>query len=153
MQKWTKWDWPCCISVVMQRKENMCLTVLLKKMNCVHWYQPKSKCASMQWKRPSSPCVNKCKDMLLRGNINLTVFWDSQGVPLTNFQRKDNNVNANCIVKFCWCFWMQLEKNVQTCWLEEYCSSWQCQTTDGSINPEKNGPTKMGTSGTFTLQT
>jgi hypothetical protein len=62
----------------------------------VHHYQPKSKCASMQWKHPSSHSTKKHKVTITpsAGKFMLTVFWDSQGVLLAHFQRHGENVNS-----------------------------------------------------------
>jgi hypothetical protein len=57
-------------------------------------YQPKSKCASVQWKHPSSPSTIKFKVMPSAGNSMLTMFWDSQGVLLTYLQKHGENVNS-----------------------------------------------------------
>jgi histone-lysine N-methyltransferase SETMAR len=61
----------------------------------VHYYQPKSKSASVQWKHPNSPTTKKFKVMLI-------VFWDSQGVLLAHFQKYGENVNSEsyCEVLF-----------------------------------------------------
>ena len=60
----------------------------------VHHYQPESKRASMQWKHLSSPCVQKFKVTPSAGKVMLTVFWDYQGVLLSNFKKKSDNVNS-----------------------------------------------------------
>jgi hypothetical protein len=56
----------------------------------VYHYQPQPKHASMQWKHPSSPSCStkmfKVMSMPSAGKDMLTVFWDSQGVPLAHFQ-------------------------------------------------------------------
>jgi histone-lysine N-methyltransferase SETMAR len=76
----------------MQMKEKICLTGLLLGTN-VHHYEPKSKCASMQWKHPSSPSAKKFKVLTLAGMVMLSMFWDPQGVLLVNFQKHGENVN------------------------------------------------------------
>jgi hypothetical protein len=60
----------------------------------VHHYQPKSNCASMKWKHPSSPPVKKFNVTQSTGKVMLTVSWDSQGVLLAHFQKHGENVNS-----------------------------------------------------------
>jgi hypothetical protein len=60
----------------------------------VHHYQPKSECASIQWKHPSSPSTKKFKVTPSAGKVMLTVFWDSQEVLLAHFQNGGENVNS-----------------------------------------------------------
>jgi histone-lysine N-methyltransferase SETMAR len=62
----------------------------------VRHYQPESKCASVQWKYPSSPSTKIFKVMsrLSAGKVMLTVFWDSQGVLLAYSQKRGENVNS-----------------------------------------------------------
>ncbi|PNF22416.1 hypothetical protein B7P43_G16396 [Cryptotermes secundus] len=57
-------------------------------------YQPKSRCASVQWKDPSSPLTKKFKVTPSAGKVMLTMFWDYQGVLLSYFQKCHENVNS-----------------------------------------------------------
>ncbi|BFZ13360.1 hypothetical protein BsWGS_16399 [Bradybaena similaris] len=74
--------------------EDMMNRIITGDESWVHHYQPESKRASMQWKHPSSPCVQKFKVTPSAGKVMLTVFWDCQGVLLTNFKKKGDNVNS-----------------------------------------------------------
>jgi hypothetical protein len=58
--------------------------------------QPESKLASMQWKphSPPSRSTKMFKDTSSAGMVMLTVFWDTQGVPLAHFQKRGENVNS-----------------------------------------------------------
>jgi hypothetical protein len=62
----------------------------------VHHYQPKSKCAPVQWKHPNSPSTKKFRvtSMPSAGKVMLTMFWDCQGVLLAHFQKCGENVNS-----------------------------------------------------------
>jgi histone-lysine N-methyltransferase SETMAR len=60
----------------------------------VHHYQPKSKCASMQWKHSCSPSTKKFEVMLSAGRVMLTVLSDSQEVLLALFQMRGENDNS-----------------------------------------------------------
>jgi hypothetical protein len=49
----------------------------------------------MQWKNPSSPhSTEKFKVTSSAGKVLLSMFWDSRGVPLAHFQKRDENVNS-----------------------------------------------------------
>jgi hypothetical protein len=62
----------------------------------VHHYQAESKCASVvQWKHSSSPSSKTLKVMPSAGNVMVAVFWDSQGVLLSHFQKHGENVNSD----------------------------------------------------------
>lgn len=74
--------------------EDMLTRIITADESWVHHYQPESKRVSMQWKHPSSPCAKKFKVTPSAGKVMLTVFWDHQGVLLTNFQKKDDRVNS-----------------------------------------------------------
>jgi hypothetical protein len=62
----------------------------------VHHCQPESKRASMQWKYSSLPSNKQFKFTSTPsfGKVMLTVFWDSQGVLLANFQKRGENVTS-----------------------------------------------------------
>jgi len=48
----------------------------------------------MQWKHPASPAHKKFKVTPSAGKVMLTVFWDCQGVLLTEFQQCDHTVTS-----------------------------------------------------------
>jgi len=50
--------------------------------------------ASVQWKHPASPAHKKFKVTPSAGKVMLTVFWDCQGVLLTEFQQRDHAVTS-----------------------------------------------------------
>jgi hypothetical protein len=58
----------------------------------LHFYQSKSKCASMQGK--SCRSTKKFKVTPSAWKVMLTVFWDSQGVLLAHFQNRGEYVNS-----------------------------------------------------------
>ena len=60
----------------------------------IHHYEPKSKRQSMQWKHPSFPAARKFKTQLSAGELMLTVFWDSQGSILENYQERGTTVTS-----------------------------------------------------------
>jgi histone-lysine N-methyltransferase SETMAR len=77
-------------------EEDMLNRTVTRDESWVHHYQPESKCASMQRKHPSSPSrsTKKFKVAPSAGKVMLTVFWDSQGVLFTYFQKHGENVNS-----------------------------------------------------------
>ena len=60
----------------------------------VHYYQPESKQASMQWKHLESPTPTKFKVVQSAGKVMATVFWDVHGVLLVEFQEHGRTVNV-----------------------------------------------------------
>jgi hypothetical protein len=84
-------------------EEGMLNRIAIGDESWVFHYQPKPKCASVQWKHPSSPSAKKYKvtNMPLAGKVMLTVFWDSQGVLLTCFQKSGENVNSALRCEVC----------------------------------------------------
>jgi hypothetical protein len=74
--------------------ENMLNRIVTGDESWVHHYQPESKCASMQWKHPSSPSTKKLQFTPSARMVTLTMFWDSQGVLLNHFQKRGGNVNS-----------------------------------------------------------
>jgi histone-lysine N-methyltransferase SETMAR len=74
--------------------EDMINTIVTGDESWVHHYQPESKRVSVQWKHPSSPSTKNCKVTSSAGKVMLTVFWDSHGVLLAQFQMRGENVNS-----------------------------------------------------------
>ena len=60
----------------------------------VHHYEPKTKRASMQCKHSTSPAHKKFKVTPSARKVMLTVFWDCQGILLTEFQQRDHTVTS-----------------------------------------------------------
>jgi hypothetical protein len=62
----------------------------------MHHHQPESKYASVQWKHPSTPSTKMVIVMSApsAGKFMLTVFWDSRGVLLAQFQKHGENMNS-----------------------------------------------------------
>jgi histone-lysine N-methyltransferase SETMAR len=59
----------------------------------VHHYQPQSKCASMQWKHPSSTSSSlRLRHRL--GRLCLPCFGNLRKVLLADFQKRGQNVNS-----------------------------------------------------------
>lgn len=60
----------------------------------VHHFDPESKCQSMVWKHVGSPPPKKFKVTMSAGKVMATVFWDNQGVILTNYLPKGSTVTG-----------------------------------------------------------
>jgi hypothetical protein len=73
---------------------NMLNRIVTGEDSWVHQYQLESKCASVQWKHPSSPSTKSIKITPSAGKVMFTVFSDSQGVLLAHFQKSDESVNS-----------------------------------------------------------
>jgi hypothetical protein len=77
-------------------EEDMLNRIVTGDKSWVHHYsyQPKSKCASMQCKHPSSRSTKRFKVTPSAGKVMLTVLWDSQEVLLAHFQKHGGNMNS-----------------------------------------------------------
>ena len=74
--------------------DDMLSRIVTGDESLVHHYKPEMKCASMQWKHPSSPAHKKFKVTPSAAKVMLTVFWDCQGVLLTEFQQRDPTITS-----------------------------------------------------------
>jgi hypothetical protein len=83
------------------------LNRIVTRNKLVYHYQPNSKRASVQRKHPSSLSTKKFKVMSMpsAGKVLLTVFWDSQGILLTHFQKYGKNVNSALYCELLLKFW------------------------------------------------
>jgi hypothetical protein len=93
----------------------------------VHQWQPKSKCAPVQWKHPSSPSTKEFKVTPSARKVMLTVFWDSLGVLLAHYQK--------CKCEFWTILWTSVEasgcnsqKTSRPTGKRVTASSWEYQT-------------------------
>ena len=58
----------------------------------VHHYDPESKRQSMEWKHPQTPCKNVQNPTIRRKTV--TLFWDSQGPVLEQYQERCTTINS-----------------------------------------------------------
>jgi len=67
--------------------DDMLSRIITGDESWVHHYESGTKRASMQWKHPVSPVHKKFNVTPSAGKVMLMVFWDCQGVLLTEFQQ------------------------------------------------------------------
>ena len=60
----------------------------------VHHYDPETKVLSMQWKHFASPPPKKARVQPSAGKVMLTVFWDQDGVVMTDFLAKATTITG-----------------------------------------------------------
>ena len=60
----------------------------------LHHYDPETKQQSMQWRHSGSPRPKKFKTQQSAGKVMATVFWDKEGILMTNYLPKGQTVNA-----------------------------------------------------------
>lgn len=60
----------------------------------IHYYDPETKEASKQWKHVESPPPKKAKTQPSAGKVMLTVFWDQDGVLLTDYLAKGHTITG-----------------------------------------------------------
>ncbi len=61
----------------------------------VHYYTPQMKEKSKQWKRKDEQTPVKCKRERSAGKVNLTVFWDAEGIVLAEYGTKESRINKD----------------------------------------------------------
>jgi hypothetical protein len=83
------------------------------------------------------PTNSKFKVTPSAGKVMLTMFWDSQGVLLSHFQKHGENVNSASYCEVLLSFWMQFTENVQANWQEGYCFSMTVQDPMQSEQPRR----------------
>ena len=59
----------------------------------VHHFDPETKQQSMQWKRSGSPVPRKFRANRSAGKVMATVFWDAQGVIMTDYLESGQTIN------------------------------------------------------------
>jgi len=59
-----------------------------------HHFDPETKQQSMQWKHPTSPPVVKFRKVISASKVMVSVFWDSEGVLLTDYLEKGKTVTG-----------------------------------------------------------
>ena len=60
----------------------------------VYHYDPETKSQSMQWKHFDSPPPKKARVQPSAGKVMLTVFWDQDGVVMTDFLAKGTTITG-----------------------------------------------------------
>ena len=87
---------------LIQLNWNLFIRRVTEDETWLHHYNPETKQQTMQWKHASSPNPLKFKMQASAGNIMCTVFWDAEGVLLTdNMQHKVTITKAYCADLFC----------------------------------------------------
>lgn len=61
----------------------------------LYHYDPETKQQSMQWRHSGSPRPKKFKTQKSAGKVMATVFWDKDGILMTEYLQKGETVNAN----------------------------------------------------------
>jgi hypothetical protein len=113
-------------------REDMLNRFITGDESWVHYYQLKSKRASMQWTHPSSPSTKKFNVMPSAGRVMLTMFWDSRGVLFAPFQKCGENVNSALYCEIL--LKLRDAENVEAKWQEGYCF---IMTMPGLIQPKQ----------------
>jgi histone-lysine N-methyltransferase SETMAR len=71
----------------------------------IHYFDPETKEASKQWKHVESPPPKKARTQPSAGKVMLSVFWDQDGVILTDYLQKGHTITgqyySNLLLKLC----------------------------------------------------
>ena len=60
----------------------------------VHFYDPESPHEAREWKRSGSPVRHRPRPLRSGGKLLMTVFWDRQGIILTDFLSRGRTMNG-----------------------------------------------------------
>ena len=69
-------------------------TLITQDETWVYHYDPETKVQSMQWKHLNSPPPKKARVQPSAGKVMLTVFWDQDGVVMTDFLAKGTTITG-----------------------------------------------------------
>jgi hypothetical protein len=118
----------------MQMNEKICLTGLLLGMNhgCIIT-NPKQSELHCSGNHPSSPSTEKF--IPSAGKVMLTMFWDSQGVLLTHFQKCGENVNYTSYCEALLKLQDEIRRKLPGQLAREVLLNHQCQTPYSTSNP------------------
>ena len=99
---------PLVLTLEMREERKRCSTVFLEHFRStphffdrlvtvdetwVYLYDPEMKYQSMEWKLPKEPSPKKVKASRSAVKVMLTVFWDAEGIILTDFLPEGTNMN------------------------------------------------------------
>jgi len=65
-------------------KEQFCRHLVTEDETWIHHWDPESKLETMQWKHVESPPPKKFRTQTSAGKVMATIFWDSEGLLLTD---------------------------------------------------------------------
>jgi len=68
--------------------------IVTQNETLVHHFDPETKRQSMMWKHVTSPTPQKFKVTASAGNVMVMLFWDSQGVIMTNYLSKGSTITG-----------------------------------------------------------
>ena len=68
--------------------------VVTQDQTLVHHFDPESKMQSKKWKHPGSSPPKKFKRVHSTGKVIASVFWDSQGVIMTDYLQQGHTING-----------------------------------------------------------
>lgn len=91
------------LDMYLANKENFLRRYVTMDESWVHHYDPETKAQSKEWKHSDSPPPRKFKVVPSAGKVLLSVFWDAQGIILTDYLQKGASITgayyANLIAK------------------------------------------------------
>jgi len=68
--------------------------IVTQDQTWLHHFDPETKRQIMIWKHVTSPTSKKFKVTPSAGNVMATVFWDCQGVIMTNYLSKGSTITG-----------------------------------------------------------
>jgi histone-lysine N-methyltransferase SETMAR len=74
---------------------DFCQRIITCDETWIHYYDPETKMQSMEWRHPDSPPPRKFKVVPSQRKIMMTIFWDCDGVILTDFLPRGSTINGD----------------------------------------------------------
>ena len=84
------------LAICHSNQDDFFARLLTQDETWVHHFDPETKVQCKQWKHQESPPPKEARVQLSAGKVTLTVFWDQDGVVLTEFLAKGTKINGSC---------------------------------------------------------
>jgi len=84
------------LAMCHSNQEDFFFRLITQDETWVHHFDPETKVQCKQWKHQESPLPKEAPVQLCAGKVMLTVFWDQDGVVLTEFLAKGTKINGAC---------------------------------------------------------
>ena len=82
------------LEMCQEDESNFFKRLITQDETWVHHYDPETKAQSMQWKHLDSPPPKKARVQPSAGKVMLTVFWDQDGIVMTDFLEKGTTITG-----------------------------------------------------------
>ena len=82
------------LEICNEDEDNFFSRLVTMDESWIHYFDPETKEASKQWKHVGSPPPKKARTQPSAGKVMLSVFWDQDGVILTDYLQKGHTITG-----------------------------------------------------------